>query len=331
MKQEIRAVVTGGAGFIGSHIAEELLERGHQVCVIDDLSSGKLSNVIHLLPKNLQFIRGSITDLNLLNKTFSGIDYVFHQAAIASVPSSIDNPLAAHDANLTGTLNVLLAARDNKVKKVICASSCAVYGNEPTIPKREDMLTYPQSPYAITKLAAEHYCEVFHQVYGLPTVCLRYFNVYGPRQSPNSQYAAVIPNFIQRIFSKQPPVIFGDGEQTRDFIYVRDVVTANLLAAQSNVIGTFNIGLGKRISLNQLARLIITLLDETDIEPVFEKARMGDIRHSLADIAKAQLFGYRPKYDIQKGIIETIRSYQNNTDWNYGNWPSPQDEITNKR
>ncbi len=217
MKQEIRAVVTGGAGFIGSHITEELVDRDCQVTVIDDLSSGKLSNVAHLLPENMQFIQGSITDLSLLRKLFSGVDYVFHQAAIPSVPSSIDNPLASHDANLTGTLNVLLAARDNGVKKVVCASSVLVYGNERTIPKKEYMPPDPQSPYAVTKLAAEHYCEVFHQIYGLPTVCLRYFNVYGPRQSPYSEYAAVIPKFIQRIFMKKPPIIFGDGEQTRRF------------------------------------------------------------------------------------------------------------------
>ncbi len=308
MKQEIRAVVTGGAGFIGSHITEELVDRDCKVTVIDDLSSGKLSNVAHLLPENMQFIQGSITDLSLLRKLFSGIDYVFHQAAIPSVPSSIDNPLASHDANLTGTLNVLLAARDNGVKKVVCASSCAVYGNEPTIPKKEYMPPDPQSPYAVTKLAAEHYCEVFHQVYGLPTVCLRYFNVYGPRQSPYSEYAAVIPKFIQRIYMKKPPIIFGDGEQTRDFIFVHDVVSANILAAQSDVIGIFNIGMGERISLNQLARLIITLLDETEIEPVFETERVGDIRHSLADISKARLIGYAPKYGLREGLLETIMS-----------------------
>lgn len=311
MKERQKAVVTGGAGFIGSHVAEELVQQGFQVAIIDDLSSGKLSNISHLSSNNTQFIRGSITDLTLLQRYFSGADYIFHHAAVVSVSHSVDNPLASHEANLTGTLNVLLAARDNRVKKVVCASSCAIYGNDITLPNREYKLPDPQSPYAVTKLADEYYCEVFQRIYGLATICLRYFNVYGPRQNADSQYSAVIPKFIQSVLMQTPPVIYGDGKQSRDFIFVHDVVAANLLAAQSNVTGIFNIGTGKMINLNQLAGLILRLLNRTDIEPIFEKERVGDIRHSLADITKAQAFGYRPEYDIETGIRETIKSFEN--------------------
>ena len=202
---------------------------------------------------------------------------------------------------------MLLAAKANGVKKVIYASSSSVYGDTPTLPKKEDMPPNPQSPYAVTKLAGEYYCQVFHRVYGLPTVCLRYFNVYGPRQDPNSQYAAVIPRFIQRVLNNQPPVIFGDGEQTRDFTFVRDVVEANILAAESDATGVFNIGRGERVSINELARLIVVLAG-ISVEPVHETPRPGDIRHSLADISKARQFGYNPGYDLEEGLRETIGS-----------------------
>ncbi len=304
-----RAVVTGGAGFIGSHLSELLLGRGYDVTIIDNLSTGKFSNIAALLdgPK-VKFVKGSVTDLPLLQGLFQGVDYVFHQAAIPSVPRSIDNPLATHEANITGTLNVLLAARDNKVKKVIAASSSSVYGDTPTLPKREDMTPNPQSPYAASKLAGEHYCRIFTAVYGLPTVCLRYFNVYGPKQDPESQYAAVIPRFIKMVREGKSPTIYGDGEQTRDFTFVKDVVRANLLAAESNVTGAFNIGRGERVSLNELAKLILKLLRREDIGPVYQKSRAGDVRHSLADISKAALFGYAPGYSIEEGIEEILRS-----------------------
>ncbi|MCJ7791304.1 MAG: SDR family oxidoreductase [Dehalococcoidia bacterium] len=305
-----KAVVTGGAGFIGSHLAEELLKRRYKVIILDDLSTGRRENIEPIIANsNVQFIEGSVTDLPLLNKLFQNVSYVFHLAAIPSVPRSIESPLASHNVNITGTLNVLLAAKDNKVKKVIYASSSAVYGDTPTLSKREDMPPNPQSPYAVTKLAGEYYCHVFHQVYGLPTICLRYFNVYGLRQDPNSQYSAVIPRFIQRVLDNKPPVIFGDGEQTRDFTFVKDAVGATILAAESDATGIFNIGTGERISINKLAALIINLIGNS-VEPIHEELRFGDIRHSLADISKAKQFGCNPKYDLEEGLRETIGSFK---------------------
>jgi UDP-glucose 4-epimerase len=305
-----KAVVTGGAGFIGSHLAEELLKRRYKVIILDDLSTGRRENIEPIIANSdVQFIEGSVTDLPLLNKLFQNVSYVFHLAAIPSVPRSIESPLASHNVNITGTLDVLLAAKDNKVKKVIYASSSAVYGDTPTLSKREDMPPNPQSPYAVTKLAGEYYCHVFHQVYGLSTICLRYFNVYGLRQDPNSQYSAVIPRFIQRVLDNKPPVIFGDGEQTRDFTFVKDAVGATILAAESDATGIFNIGTGERISINKLAALIINLIGNS-VEPIHEELRFGDIRHSLADISKAKQFSCNPKYDLEEGLRETIGSFK---------------------
>ncbi len=310
MRKNVRVIVTGGAGFIGSHLAEELLKRGYQVIILDDLSTGKRGNIEPILIQgDIQFIEGSVTDLPLLNKLFQNVSYVFHLAAIPSVPRSIENPLASHDVNATGTLNVLLAAKDNKVKKVIYASSSSVYGDTPTLPKREDMPTNPQSPYAVTKLAGEYYCQIFYEVFALPTICLRYFNIYGPRQDPSSQYAAVIPRFVDRLFRGEPPIIFGDGEQTRDFTFVKDAAEANILATESDATGVFNIGTGKRVSINELARLITRLIGK-DIEPIYQESRPGDIRHSLADISKAKQFGYNPKYNLEEGLRETIGSFK---------------------
>jgi len=302
-----KVVVTGGAGFIGSHLAEELVRRGYYTTVLDDLSTGKIDNIEGLLSKkNVDFMQGSVTNLPLLLELFQNAEYVFHQAAIPSVPRSVDSPQFSHEVNITGTLNVLLSARDSGVKKVIYASSSSVYGDTPTLPKREDMLPEPQSPYAVTKLAGEYYCRAFHQVYGLPTVCLRYFNVYGPRQDPDSQYAAVIPKFIKRSCEGNPSVIFGDGEQTRDFTFVKDVVEANILAAQSDACGVFNISRGESITINQLAKLIIELVGNK-VESVHQGPRPGDIRYSLADISKAEAFGYESRYDLRVGLAETIR------------------------
>ena len=313
-REEMRKViVTGGAGFIGSNLAEELLSRDYYVIVLDDLSTGKLENIRGLLRKdNVEFVRGGITDLALLQKLFRGIDYVFHEAAIPSVPRSIENPLASHEANITGTLNVLLAARDNHVKKVIYASSSSIYGDTPTLPKKEDMIPSPMSPYAVTKLVGEHYCQVFQEVYGLPAVCFRYFNVHGPRQDPNSQYAAVVPRFTQRALKNKPPIIYGDGEQTRDFTFIKDVVEANILAAESGATGVFNIGRGESITINELARLIISIVGN-NLEPIHQPPRLGDIRHSLADISRARNFGYNPKYSLEEGLTETIRTFQHET------------------
>ena len=300
-----KAVVTGGAGFIGSHLTEALVKQAYQVTVIDDLSSGRLDNIKDVLSK-VKFEEGSVTDFPLLSELFRGADYVFHLAAIPSVPRSIENPRASHEVNVSGTLNVLLAASQNKVKKVIFASSSSVYGDVPTLPKKEDMQTVPLSPYAVGKLAAENYCRVFSQVYQLTTAALRYFNVYGPRQDPNSQYSAAIPKFISRTLEGKPPIIFGDGEQTRDFTFVKDVVEANLLAARSDMCGVFNVSRGVSITINQLAKLIIRLLGKK-LEPVHEEARKGDIKHSQADISKARAFGYEPKYDLETGLTETLR------------------------
>jgi UDP-glucose 4-epimerase len=305
-----KAMVIGGAGFIGSNLAELLSNEGYHVIILDDLSSGKMANIEVLLKKsNTDFIQGSITDLPLLQRLLKGVDYVFHQAAIPSVPKSIENPMLSHEVNVTGTLNVLLAARDGGVKKVIFASSCAIYGDISTASVREDMAPLPNSPYAVTKLADEYYCGVFHRIYGLQTVCLRYFNVYGPRQDPNSEYAAVIPKFIRRALDGNPPVIFGDGEQTRDFIFVRDVAEANILAALSDVCGVFNIGHGKSITINQLAQIIVKLVGNK-LDTIHEEPRGGDIRHSLADISKAKAFGYKPNYDLDSGLAETIKWFK---------------------
>ncbi len=307
MRQK-RVVITGGAGFIGSHLAEELVKRSYHVIILDNLSTGKKENIELLLKReNAGFYQGSVNDQPLLWKLFRGVDYVFHLAAVPSVTRSIEDPLASYETNLTGTLNVLVAARDSSVTKVIYASSSSIYGDTPTLPKREDMLPNPQSPYAVTKLASEYYCRVFNQCYALPTICLRYFNVYGPRQDPTSQYAAVIPRFIDRISRGNPPVIFGDGEQTRDFTFVKDVVEASILAGESKLTGIFNIGKGERVSINQLASLVTRLVGD-ELEPIHEAPRSGDIMHSLADISRARDFGYEPKFSLEAGLRETMRS-----------------------
>ncbi len=306
MRNNKKVAVTGGAGFIGSHLAELLASRGYRVVILDDLSSGKMANIETLLGKgSAEFIQGSVVDLPLLKSVFQGTCCVFHLAALPGVPLSIDNPKAYHEVNVTGTLNVLLAARDCGVSKVVYASSSSVYGDSPVLPQKEDVLPGPQSPYATTKLAGEYYCRVFRRVYGLPAVCLRYFNVYGPRQDSESEYAAVIPRFISQISQGSPPVIYGDGEQTRDFTFARDAAEANILAAESGATGIFNIGGGKGISINRLAKLIAELMG-SNLALVYEAPRPGDIRHSLADISRAKAFGYEPGYSLEAGLRETI-------------------------
>jgi len=305
-----RVVVTGGAGFIGSHLAGELAGNGYHVVVYDDLSTGKRSNLEPLLgDKKVSFVLGTVTDLALLQELFRGVEYVFHLAAIPSVLDSIASPQECHNVNLTGTLNVLLAARDNGVKKVIYASSSSVYGDTPQLPKREDMTPDPRSPYAVAKLAGEYYCRVFQEVYQLPTVSLRYFNVYGPRQDPEAEYAAVIPRFIKGMSEGVPPVIFGDGEQTRDFIFIKDAVAANILAAQSDAGGVFNISYGESITINRLADMLMGLTGSR-LAPVHQEPKVGDIRHSLADIAKSRTFGYEPRYSLASGLAETVRWFK---------------------
>ena len=306
-----RIIVTGGAGFIGSNLARKLSEDYNKVIVIDNLSTGNYDNIQDLeKPGKIDFIKGTITDLNLLQQIFKDVDYVFHQAAIPSVPRSIKYPMKSNNVNINGTLNVLIAAKDNRVKKVVYASSSSAYGDTPTLTKKEDMIPYPLSPYAVSKLAGEYYCQVFTNMYGLPTVSLRYFNVYGPRQDPSSDYAAVVPKFISRVLNGKPPVIYGDGEQIRDFIFVDDVVHANILAAESKATGIFNIAGGKRISINDLAKSIMKICDK-HFDPIHDDPLPGDIKHSLADISRAtDTFGYIPKVDIKDGLEKTIKWFQ---------------------
>jgi len=275
---------------------------------VDNLSTGRLEN-LDSNTRNVRFVRGSITDLNLLKDVFRDVECVFHQAAISSVQRSIEDPIRTNDVNILGTLNVLLAARDCGVRKVVYASSSSVYGDSPELPKKEDMKPNPKTPYAISKLVGEYYCKVFSEIYGLKTVCLRYFNVYGPRQDPASEYAAVIPKFIARVIDSKPPVIYGDGDQTRDFVFVKDVVKANLLAMEKNVEGIFNIASGKSISINELAGMIIKILGKK-LRPVYVNPRPGDIEHSLADISLAmEKLGFEPEYGLEEGLKETISWY----------------------
>jgi len=301
----MKIVITGGAGFIGSNLAEVLSkDNANEVIVLDDLSTGKLANTKDMA---IKFVNGSITDLELLQTIFKDVDYVLHQAAIPSVPRSINEPIASNNANITGTLNVLVAARDRNVKKVVYASSSSVYGDTPELPKREDMTPTPLSPYAVTKLTGEHYCNVFNEVYGLKTVALRYFNVYGPKQDPYSDYAAVIPKFVSRVLRDEPPLIYGDGQQTRDFTFVKDVVTANIRAMKSDATGVFNIASGNRITIQELAELVMKLMDK-ELGVILEEPRKGDVLHSLADVSKAKAgFGYEPGYRLETGLEETIK------------------------
>ena len=302
----MKAIITGGAGFIGSNLAE-VLSRDNEVIIVDDLSTGNEANIRGF---EIELVKGSVTDLDLLRKIFEGADYVFHQAAIPSVPRSIKDPVSTNEANVTGTLNVLIAARDCSVKKVIFASSSSAYGDTPELPKREDMNPNPLSPYAVTKLIGEYYCNVFDEVYDLKTVALRYFNVYGPKQDPHSDYAAVIPKFIKRIQEGKPPIIYGDGTQTRDFTSVDDVVSANILAAESDAKGVYNVATGKRITINELANVIMAIMGR-DLDPIHEKQREGDVLHSLGDITKAKKdFGYAPGDKLEANLKETVKWFR---------------------
>lgn len=305
-------VVTGGAGFIGSHIAERLLQEGHTVRVVDNLMTGKRSNLA-LLKGKVEFYEVSITDLEALRPLFKGVDTVFHHAALASVPLSIDNPLFSHEHNATGTLNVLIAARDAGVRRVVYAASSAAYGNDASEQQVETSLPKPLSPYGVSKLAGEYYCQSFAQVYKLETVCLRYFNVFGARQDPTSHYAAVIPLFITRMIDGQAATIYGDGLQSRDFCFVENVVHGNLLAADAPKANgeTINIATGKRVNLLELVQQINAYLG-THIEPIHVEGRTGDVKHSRADITKAQaLLDYEPLVDFESGLKQTVAWYQN--------------------
>jgi nucleoside-diphosphate-sugar epimerase len=310
-----KMAVTGGAGFIGSNLAEHLISSGFSVTVIDNLSTGKEQNISGWSSEagsRFQFLRMDINDTEELRRAFAGVTYVFHLAAIPSVARSIENPAATEFSNINGTLSVLTAARDAGVKRVVAASSSSIYGDEPNLPKREDRIGRCLSPYALSKFVTEEYCRLFFQLYGLETIALRYFNVFGPRQDPNSHYAAVIPKFSTRMIAGERPVVYGDGEQTRDFTFVANVVDANWRAATSpDVAGqAFNIGCGTRTSLNQLIERLNAVLG-TRIEPTYEPTRKGDVRDSLADVGKAdRMLGYSPIISLETGLQRVVDWYR---------------------
>lgn len=306
-------LVTGGAGFIGSHIAEALVKRGERVRVFDNLMTGKRENLAHLADK-IEFIEADIRDYSAIRQALSGVNIVYHEAAIPSVPRSVAEPQLNHDANVNGTFNVLMAARDAGVKRVIFAASSSAYGDTEVLPKTETMLPNPLSPYAAAKIVGELYCQVFNLVYGLETVALRYFNVFGPRQDPTSAYSGVISKFVTSLLNNQAPTIFGDGEQSRDFTYIANVVDANLRAAEAPEAAgqVMNLGIGERITLNQLFDELQKIIGTT-LKPNYEETRAGDVRHSLADIARAEkLLGYRPLVGLAEGLKHTVDWYREN-------------------
>ena len=299
-------LVTGGAGFIGSHLAEELLRRGHRVRVVDSLITGKRANLASIAAA--EFIEGDLADADVAAKAAAGMDYVLHQAAIPSVPRSVDDPATTNRANITATLNVLVAARAAGVKRLVYAGSSAAYGDTPTLPKHEEMPTRPLSPYALQKLVGEQYCQMFTRLYGFPTVTTRYFNVFGPRQDPGSPYSGVISLFATAVLAGQTPIIHGDGEQTRDFTYIANVVDGVLRACEApNVAGAvINVATGQRTSLNELLRVLNRLVN-VNVHPIHKETRAGDVRDSQADISKAKaLLGYEPTVSLEDGLRHTL-------------------------
>ena len=314
-------LVTGGAGFIGSNIVEELLRLGENVRILDNFSTGKRSNIDIVKTimqeenktdaiEKLEIIEGDLRSYHIVREAVDNVDYILHQAALPSVPRSVKDPLTSNEVNVVGTLNILNAAKEARVKRIVYASSSSVYGDLEVLPKTEDMLPNPLSPYAVSKLAGEKYCHVFTRLYGLETVALRYFNVFGPRQDPTSQYSAVIPKFLALINKGKTPTIYGDGEQSRDFTNIENVVQANLFACKDNLKDlagqAFNIAYGKRVTLNNLVKSIGKLLNKK-IEPEYTDPRPGDVKHSLANIGKARQFlGYEPKVDFYEGLKRLI-------------------------
>jgi len=308
-----RYLITGIAGFIGSSLAHELVRRGQQVRGFDNFETGKREN-LESLKDAIEFRELDMLDAKGVTEACRGVDYVLHQAAIPSVPRSVADPIGSHNANINGTLNILIAARDAQVKRVIYAASSAAYGDVPTLPKHEDMLPGPISPYAVQKLSGELYMSSFHKVYGLETVSLRYFNVFGPRQDPTSQYSGVLARFITQMLEGETCTIFGDGEQSRDFTYIDNVLTANLLACEApaeKVSGkVFNVATGTRFSLNQTFRILSRIIGYTN-EPSYAPPRAGDVKHSLADISRIQAsMGYRPTVDFESGLFRTVEWYK---------------------
>ena len=303
-------LVTGGAGFIGSHLCEELVRRGETVRVVDSLITGKRQNLAHL--PQVEFLEGDLSSLDVARRAVQGIDYVLHQAAIPSVPRSVDDPITSNRANIDASLNVLVAARDANVRRVVYAGSSSAYGNSATLPKVETMPTAPLSPYALQKLVAEQYCQMFTRLYGLETVTIRYFNVFGPRQDPSSPYSGVISVFISALCEGRQPTIYGDGEQTRDFTYVSNVVDGVLRACQAQGASgeVINVATSGRISLNQLFRTVRDLVGAS-VEPVYMPPRAGDVRDSQADIGKARsLLGYEPLVTFEQGLENTVDWYR---------------------
>jgi len=307
-----KALVTGGAGFIGSNLTEALLKMGHQVRVFDNFSTGKKENLVfdEAYPF-LEVVEGDVCDFTVCQKAMEGIEYVFHQAALPSVQRSVEDPLMSHAVNTGGTLNLLVAARDVGVRRVIYAASSSAYGDTPTLPKQEEMVPTPLSPYALQKFVGEEYCRLFFQLYGLETISLRYFNIFGPKQDPNSIYSAVIPRFIDALVSGRAPIIYGDGEQSRDFTYIDNVVHANLLAmnverTQGEVI---NVACGRRVSLNQLVKILQDIIG-SHVSPFYEEPRKGDVRHSLADIKRGKaILNYDPRVGIEEGLRRTVEYF----------------------
>jgi UDP-glucose 4-epimerase len=302
-----RYLITGGAGFIGSNLAHALVARGEAVRILDDFSTGRAHNLDGIADR-VELVRGDLRDPEAVASAVRGVEIVLHQAALNSNPRSIKEPGPTNAVNVGGTLLLLEAARQAKVRRVVYASSSSVYGESPTLPKTEDLALLPKAPYGVSKLAAELYCRVFAQVYGLETVCLRYFNVFGPRQLPDSEYAAVVPRFLRRMLAGQRPVVYGDGEQSRDFTPVANVVEANLLAAEAahGIGDVFNVACGQTSTLNQLVAWLNAELG-TALAPIYEPCRAGDIRHSYASIRKAEAtLGYRPPVDVRAGLRQTV-------------------------
>ena len=307
-------LITGIAGFIGSSLAQELLQRGEQVRGVDNFSTGKRENLAQV-PGQIEFREADVLDLDAMNLACAGVDYVLHQAAIPSVPKSVLDPIGSNRTNVDGTLNVLVAARDARVKRVIYAASSSVYGDTPTLPKHERMIADPISPYAVAKQASERYMISFYRCYGLETVSLRYFNIFGPRQDPSSPYSGVLAKFITQMLAGQRPTIFGDGEQSRDFTYIDNAVEANLLAckvpAQQVAGKVFNVATGRRVTLNETFKFLQTLTSYSG-SPIYNAERSGDIKHSLADISAAEEhLGYRPRVSFEEGLRLTVDWYRN--------------------
>jgi nucleoside-diphosphate-sugar epimerase len=303
-----KVVVTGGAGFIGSHIAAALDAAGARVIVLDDLTTGHRENLDEI-GGDVDFVQGSVADQDLLSKVFEGVELVYHEAAIPSVPRSVEAPRQTHIASVDGTFSLLLAARDRKVRRVIYAASSSAYGDQPTLPKVEHMTPDPLSPYAVAKLVGEYYCKVFTRVYGLETVALRYFNVFGPRQDPGSQYSGVVSRFVSDLLGGKRPQIYGDGEQSRDFTYIDNVVAANLSAASSPGASgkVINVANGQRVTLNELLAVLKDLTGKPDVTAEYLEPRVGDVKHSLADNSMArELLNYEAKIDLREGLSRTI-------------------------